>query len=795
MKFLYLFLLISFYNIPTPLFVVDDGRPQTLKGYVVDAETGDSLPGVNIYFPDLKSGTVTDRDGYYAMRDLPETEVTMQVSYIGYRSISKRVNPSTTETLNFKLYRTHAEMNEVVITGQNQARERRQTPTPITKIDRKELISSPADNLVTTLARQPGVSEITTGPGISKPVIRGLGFNRVVVVKDGIKQEGQQWGDEHGLEVDPYAVESAEILKGPASLIYGSDALAGVINLQGPAPLPQGTIGGGLTMNQQTNNGLAGLSANIAGNRDGFIWDARFSMQAAHAYKNKYDGYVFNSGFQSKAGNVTLGLNKSWGYSHLHLGAYDLRPGIIEGERDSITGNFILHYLDRYRVEKIKDADNSDFKNYKAVVPYQKVNHYKVVWDNSLIAGRGVVKATIGLQQNNRKEFEDFRNPDVYGLFLQLNTLNYHLQYKLTGESWNVSAGVNGMYQQSENMGEEYLIPDYHLFDFGVYILGSKDFGRINLTGGVRYDTRNEHGDARYNALGEDIFTAFDTRFGALSGSVGATYQITDQWYLKANVARGFRAPNIAELGSNGVHEGTQQYLIGNAQLKPELSSQGDAALGVAGDHITAEMDLFINHIDNYIYTQKLSSVNAGDSISEGVPVFRYTSGDAALAGGEFSIDIHPHPLDWLHFENTFSYVNSGLKNQPDSMKYLPQTPPARWTTELRGNVKSIGKHFGDPTLAVSYRYYFAQNHVFSAYNTETPTPGYGLLDVSLSTDIIIRDEKICTFYFTASNILNTTYQNHLSRLKYLERNNATGRMGIFDMGRNFSFKVVVPFG
>ncbi len=779
----------------------------TLQGTITDSQTKESLPGVNIYFPDLKTGTVTDINGHFSIQNLPSSKVNIQVTYIGYKSVSKYIDLSTTNTLNLELQRTETEMNEVVITGQNQARERRRTPTPVSKIDHKTLVQSPADNIVATLATKPGISAISTGPGISKPVIRGLGYNRVVVVKDGIRQEGQQWGDEHGLEVDQYAVQNAEVMKGPASLTYGSDAMAGVINLLDANPLPEGKIGGSALANYQTNNGLIGYSASLSGNKKGFIWDGRISQQAAHDYQNKYDGYVYNSGFKSLAGNLTLGLNKSWGYSHLHLSAYHLTPEIIEGERDPVTGAFVKPVLGTDGAEHTIPATPEDFKSYASGVPYQQVGHYKAVWENSVILGNSLLKATFGFQQNRRKEFADITNPNQYGLYFKLSTFNYNLLYKLPSiNDWNLSFGANGMAQDSKNEGSEFLVPAYHLFDFGGFFLASKEFGNLNLSGGLRYDTRHQEGQSLYldqnempvagitdNAIQK--FAAFNSNFSAFSGSIGATYQLSEIWYTKLNLSRGYRAPNIAEIGSNGVHEGTQHYEIGDPNLKAEHSAQVDYALGINSAHVSAELDLFANTIDNFIYTRRLTSVLGGDSITDGAQTFKYQSGNAVISGGELSVDIHPHPLDWIHFENTLSYVHSIQRNQPDSTRYLPFTPATRWTSEIKAEAKSVGDHLKNAYVSVGLRYYFAQNHVFSAYDTETPTPAYALFNVGLGADLVFHDRTVCSIYLSADNLFDKAYQSHLSRLKYTDINASTGRMGVYNMGRNISFKVIVPFG
>ncbi|HSH64415.1 MAG TPA: TonB-dependent receptor plug domain-containing protein, partial [Bacteroidia bacterium] len=270
----------------------------SLTGKITDKETGQSIPGVTIYIPDLKTGAVTNMDGVYKIDNLPQTSLFFQVSFLGYKTITEIIDLSTTTTKDFILEPSVKEMNEVVVTGLSQAGERQRTPTPIRVVPKIQLLQNASTNIIDALSKQPGISQITTGAGISKPVIRGLGYNRVVIVNDGIRQEGQQWGDEHGIEIDEFSVNRVEILKGPASLSYGSDAIAGVINMLSAPTVPDGSIIGNVLGNYQTNNGLIGYSANLAGNRSGFIWDLRYSNKMAHDYQNKYDGFVFNSGYR-----------------------------------------------------------------------------------------------------------------------------------------------------------------------------------------------------------------------------------------------------------------------------------------------------------------------------------------------------------------------------------------------------------------------------------------------------------------------------------------------------------------
>ena len=776
----------------------------TLQGKVTDKATGEGLPGVEIYFPDLKKGTTTDIDGIYTIENLPVTKALIQVSFIGYKLIAETIDLATTTTKDFMLEEAVMELNEVVVTGLSKSAEKRRTPTPITTISTAELRALNASNIIDAIASRPGIDQVTTGPGISKPVIRGLGFNRVVVVNDGIRQEGQQWGDEHGIEIDEYGVNRVEILKGPASLAFGSDAMAGVINFL-PAPtLPKGKISGSVLANYQTNAGLIGGSADLAGNINDYIWDVRYSGKESHAYQNAYDGYVFNSGFKENNLSGILGVIKSWGYSNIHFSVYDMTPGIVEGERDSASGKFIKPFaIGGEEGEAIATED--DFRSYTPQVPFQKIHHYKAVSNSSFVLGNGSLKTILGWQQNRRQEYGEILTPDEYGLYFFLNTVNYDVRYNLPElNKWNISVGANGMYQKSQNKGTEFLIPDYHLFDFGIFALARKSFEKLDVSGGLRFDTRQEKADALYlDAFGErtdhpdgDSFLQFsdiDAQFQGFSGSIGATYQFSEQVFAKLNLSKGFRTPNIAEISANGVHEGTVNYIIGVPTLKAESSWQWDFALGVNSHYITAELDLFSNKINNYIYLEKLSRSMGGDSLTDGYATYKYTSGDAHLYGGELSIDVHPAPIDWLHFENGFSWVRAVQADQPDSTRNLPFTPSPKLTSELKANVKKIGKNLVNGFFMIGVDNYFRQDHFYSAYGTETATPGYTLLNVGLGADFVSNNRTLFSLFINANNLTDVAYQNHLSRLKYEAVNNVTGRMGVYNMGRNVSVKLVVP--
>jgi iron complex outermembrane receptor protein len=637
------------------------------------------------------------------------------------------------------IFHKHLQLNAVVVTGLTGDVHLREVAAPISVIEPVDLQARASTNIIGAIAREPGVSQITTGGAISKPVIRGLGYNRIVVVNDGIRQEGQQWGDEHGIEIDGASVHSVEILKGPASLMYGSDAMAGVLIFR-PAPVaPLGTVRGSISTEYQTNNGLFDYSLNASGNQKGLVWDVRFSDKYAHAYRNSVNHWVANSGFSERAASGMIGLNRNWGYSRLKLSYYHLTPGIIEGEEEGPIG-------------------------YKPGLPFQHVYHYKAVLDNTFRIGEGRLKALLGWQQNRRQEYEE--SADEYGLCFLLNTLNYDIKYQRDAQAgWKFAVGVNGMLQSSENKGDEYLIPDYRLFDAGLFGTASKELGSWVLSGGLRADVRLLH-----SLPLEERFADFSRTFPGVSGSLGAVRSFGDNVHLRINLSRGFRAPNLSELASNGEHEGTLRYEIGNQNLKPEYSLQGDLGLDFSSKYVSGQFALFANRIDNYIF---LSKTAEGDP-----PVFTYTSGNARLFGLEAQLDIHP--IHSVHLGSTFSYVNG----KQIGGTWLPMIPAPRLVTECKYEFTHGGRLFNNAFVAIELDWNARQDHFYAVDGTETATPAYALLNLSAGTDIVIKGKKRASLYLLADNLTDAAWQSHLSRLK---------EIGIYNMGRNFTVKLLVP--
>jgi iron complex outermembrane receptor protein len=768
----------------------------SLHGNIYDAKTGKILAGAYIFLHDIKISVASDANGNYVINNIPSGKYLVEVSYVGYASIIETVDVADNTIKNFSLKESAVEQEAVTVTGVASATKTKQSPQPVSVVKKSDLLQTSSSNIIDALSKLvPGVSGLSTGQAISKPVIRGLGYNRVVTVHDGIRQEGQQWGDEHGIEIDEYSVQRVEVLKGPASLMYGSDAMAGVVHLITNVPVEKGTVKANILGTYTDNNSMYGTNANVAAHfKNGINFNLYGSYKSAADYQNKYDGKVFNSRFNERNFGGYIGINKSWGYSHLLISNFNQKIGMVEGERDAATGKFLVNA--GTLAEHI--ATNDELTSRDLFTPYQHVQHFKIATDNNIALGKGRLAVNLGYQRNQRREFGDYIAPTIPDLYFNLQTINYSVQYLFAEKNgWRSAVGINGMYQQNENKAAEVLIPEYHQFDIGTYITTKKTFDKLTLSGGLRGDTRQVTGKA-YSENGTLKFAAFDRSFGNISGSIGASYNASDALTVKLNVARGYRSPSVSELASNGAHEGTNRYEYGDNNLKTETSFQIDGGIDVNTPHVSLGLSTFYNSISNYIFYSKLESIIGGDSlVNSGAGImldaFKFRQSQASLYGFEAKLDIHPHPLDWLHFENSFSFVAGQFNHSYEGSNKLPFVPSPRLQSELRGDFKTIGKALKNVYVKFEMDNVAKQNRVFTAYNTETPTNGYTLLNIGTGTEFICKGNTLFSVNLSLNNITDVAYQNHLSRLKYTAENLVTGRTGVFNMGRNFNVKINMP--
>lgn len=800
----------------------DDVAIGTLSGTITDKADGKPIFGASVSIPDLKNGTSTNAKGEYVLNHVPKGIYLVQVSYLGYSSVTQRVDFTKTSTLNIQLQVSAIESGEVVVTGVSKATEIKRNPIPMVAVGKTYLDQrSASGNVIDEIANLPGISAVTTGPNVSKPFIHGLGYNRVVTLQDGIRQEGQQWGDEHGIEVDQNSIDRIEVIKGPASLTYGSDAIGGVVNLISPTPVSEGKILGSVQGIYGTNQGLLNGSFRLYGNQNGLVWGTIISAKEGKNYQNQHDGHVYATGFKEKDARAMVGLNKSWGYSYLNASLYDDLQDIPNGSRDSVSRQFTKQITEADLFRPI--VSPSELNTYAIPSLHQHVQLYRIYDNSNFIIGNGNLIVNLGYQFSHRREYTHPEASDIPGLNLHLSTYTYDVKYSYTfANGYETTVGVNGQYQNNTIGGATaFPIPAYHQFDIGPFAIIKKSFGKLDLSGGIRYDSRSFTGQAAYidTASGKfpelytgsnptttsnviSQFTALNKIFSGVSGSFGGSYNFSQAFLIKANIARGFRAPSIAELSANGPDPGSQIYHVGNSNFKPEFSVQEDIGAFLTLPGVSASVELFNNNIQNYIFQQQQLNPDGTPAVNPAFPlysIFTYVQSKARINGGEVSLDIHPLP--WLHFQNSLSLTygqNLGNGGKvPDSLKYLPFIPPLHTHSELRGTFSKGFSKFKNLYAFVGFDHYDAQNHFFSAYGTETYTAGYNLLSAGLGGDLVNQaGQSIVKLFIEGTNLANVNYQSNMSRLKYFDNAvTAPGvQRGIFNMGRNISFKVIVPF-
>src|SRR6202012_1716392 len=474
---------------------IDDDVVSTLSGVVIDKADGKPIPGATISVPDLRIGTVSDANGKYTINQLPKGVYLVQVSFIGYATFNQKVDFSKTTQLNIQLQASSIEAGEVVITGVSRATEIKRDPVPMAAVSKTYIDQhSASTNVIDEIANLPGISAVTTGPNVSKPFIHGLGYNRVVTAEDGIRQEGQQWGDEHGIEVDQNSIDRIEVIKGPASLSYGSDAIGGVVNLITPTPVPDGKILGNVSGIYGTNNGLINGSVRLQGHENSVVWGTQISEKAAKDYQDQHDGRVWATNFNEKDARAMVGLNKPRGYSYLPAWLFEDPQAIPDGSRDSLTRKFTKQITDSDTYRPIVPA--SELNSYGIPTLHQHVQLYRV-YDNSVIAlGKGDLLINLGWQYSHRREFTHPTAPEIPGLNLELHTYTYDFKYNFTvGDGYDISTGVNGMYQNNAlGYSPDFPIPAYHQFDIGPFAVIKKTYGKFDISAGARYDVRSFHG-------------------------------------------------------------------------------------------------------------------------------------------------------------------------------------------------------------------------------------------------------------------------------------------------------------
>jgi iron complex outermembrane recepter protein len=790
---------------------------QSLSGHITDSVTHTEIQGVSVYFPQLRLGAISDKRGNYRISPFPKGTYDGEIQMMGYGTLIKQITIKGDETVDFSMAVSYSSLRQIIITSLGNITDIQRSPMPVSNVTHEMMLENTSSTVIDGITSQPGVNETTEGPGTTKPQINGLGFDRVLTLMDGLPQEDFQWGDDHGILIDPYAVYDAEIIRGPASLQYGASAEAGVISFKSAPFAENGTVQGSMLSEYQTNNGYIGNSIHIGRNQKGFVWNLTASNEQAHAYSNPKDGYVWGTAWQQENGRFCLGLNRSWGYSRFTISALHRRIQVPDGNRDSTTGRFMFDFPQNGQLYPTK----RDFLSYNANIASDKIlDEYQAWFQNSINAGKGKIGIDIGFTQSIHHDIDTgiIGEGNFY-----INNIPYSIKYQLAGEhsGLKLTTGINGTYENENNYPEspapyiaDYEIPNYRKLEIGSYGILEMDLKSITLSGGFRYDITNFVGQQMYLAHSGTPqqaivppstpdavlqFSGFNNTYSGWSGSLGVSCNLHGNNYIKVNLSKSFRAPAINELASNGLNIGSNAIQIGDIKLKAEEGYQVDLAYGLNGRDIGFELDGFYNHINNFIFADRT------DSISQGYPVYQYVSSNTvSITGVSGYFNIHPAETKWLEINNGLTYIYSYLPNATDSTNHLPWIAAPHLTTEIKFKIDDrLNSILKGTYIKFGQTKYWEQNNVYSSLYTELPSAAYMLINAGFGTNFVNpRTGKIiCSFYLNCTNLTNIAYADHLNLAQYFLSHNGQivtvtqQSQGIFNMGRNFGFKVLFPFG
>jgi iron complex outermembrane receptor protein len=776
-----------------PLFA----QNYTIEGMVYD-ELGLPLVGCHVYYNQLC--VVTNHDGKFVVDHISSNTLRLTFSFIGYMKMDSTFHILKNEPIKIRLLPDSRLLNEIAV-------ETSAISTQKTK--KNEVLNSMfiANNLnstlVNTLERLPGVNSMDIGANASKPVIRGMGFNRVVVSENGVKQEGQQWGADHGLEIDPFTVETVEIVKGASGIELGSDAIGGYIDITNNNTPEKNSFSGEASVLTKTVNYTYGGSFYLQGRGDKNFFKFRtsildfadYSVPTDHiVYLTRYIP-VYNNRLKNTAGNeldffFQGGHIDSTFKSMITLSNVYQKSGFFPGSHG-------IPDLDRV-------LDDGDYRNID--FPYQGAKHLKLLSHTKYFLQNGNVVFDVGYQDNVRQEWSEFHthypnqsapeeNENMeFDFHLKTYSANGRLTLKLN-DIHKVSLGTQSQWKSNKVDGYNFLLPNYNAFNLGFFLRDEiKVKSRLTLNAGLRYD----YGSVETQAYFDDILYSYfisngyeqstansyaqrsidlDKNYHDISWVLGLIYKLNNATIFRMNAGKAFRVPTAVELGSNGIHHGSFRHEKGDGDLHSEKGYYLDGNIEWHTADMGFEFSPYIYYFSNYLY---LNPSVEWSLLPHAGQIYQYAQTEALLNGVEFRI--YKNWFSRFGSSFTFEYIYNQQLSSDVSERYpLPYTPPANGFLEL--DYVFNKKHYrqSDFKAFINTRFAFKQNRV--AQN-EDPTDGYIILGAGVSGHVNLFDRQVFTS-LKGSNLFNTKYFNHLSYYRSIE---------IPELGRNIQLLIKVPF-
>ncbi|TKG90747.1 TonB-dependent receptor [Puteibacter caeruleilacunae] len=714
-----------------------------ITGRIVDKVSHEALPSANVYIPEQHKGTLTDENGMYSLMNLPSGKVKVQFSFVGYKTIIKTifVNGHDTE-LNVEMEPSILQAEEVVVSGGTYSSQH-ENSIKIELMSAKKVESYGSPSFIESLTALPGVDMISKGAGVAKPVIRGLSMTNILLVNNGVKMENFQFSENHPYIVDEFGSDGVEVIKGPASLLYGSDAVGGVINVIKEKPAPTGKVRGDYNMQYHSNTrGVVG-NVGVKGSSESVFWGVRGGLKSHADFKDGNGDYVPNTRFNENSFKANFGIKKENGVFRFYYDYNRPKLGMCVGPAISLV------------TDHGRDND----------VWYQDLTNHIVATRNTLFLNKYKVDVNASYQMNNRRLQTDDSKPAKEMVDMDMNTFSYEVKtYFPSGLGSEYILGIQGANKTNRNNeAPEHVLPDADVNDFSAFgLIQHTFFEDLKTQVGVRYDFRN------ISTEGDEHMAAVDSDYDNLSASLGATYHVGLHVLLRTNVATAYRTPNIAELTQDGMHG--ERFERGNSDLKSQRSYEGDLSAHYHSKHVMVDVSGFYNRINDYIYMAPT------DETSEhGDRIYEYQQTNSKLYGGELVVDVLP--VSWLNLNASYAYL-IGKRTDGSYLPFIPQNK-LRFEMKIQGSDLNFLKN---PYFKLGGLNAAKQDNP-SAFETETDS--YVVINAGIGGEIKLKNEVI-TLSVQANNLFNETYTDHLSTLK---------EVGYHNMGRNISVNLKIPFG
>lgn len=746
-----------------------------LSGHVEDADTKETLTGATVKLLELNLQIVTDSRGDFVFFNLCEGTYTLRVTHVNCDSVTQTVQLNKDRHLDIFMPHARNTLEEVVVAGK--------IGTPNTgfkqELSGRKLEETKGLSISDALSRINGVTLLQTGSTIAKPVIHGLHGNRIVTINNGVRHEGQQWGNEHAPEIDAFIADKLTVIKGVDELRYGSDAIGGVVMVQPKAlrhhPGSQAVVNTGYFTNNRQYVASAIFEQQLK-------QVPSFTYRLQGTYKRGANATTPDYRLNNTAGeewnfSATAGWRKEKFNTELFYSQFNNKLGIFTGAH---IGNLtdLQTAIEQDRPDPVFTGENT----YKIGRPYQDITHHILKSKSQLTLNGHKLNLQVAGQFNNRKEFDIVRSSSTKGpqLNLSISTISEDLSWDHRPKNgFNGTVGLNASQQDNAYAGR-YFIPNYQAYSYGAYAIEKWSRHDLELQGGLRYDYKIINTNRMLSGGASFDENSFD--FSTLAGSFNIGYRFHPNWKINLSNTLSSRAPQVNELLSNGIHHGTATYEEGNIGLKTEKSWNLSSTLSYQHPEqlISAELSVYRNSITDFIYRQPVPGEPVL-TIAGAFPLIRYMQTDATLTGLDANVSVKPaEKIEWNSQVSLLRAKNKKIKD------WLILMPSDRISTELVYKFADLQK--------VSNIYMSAEaQHVFRQVRTPDESvakqdykdapDAYTLLHLNASAKFLINKQPV-VFSVGVRNLLDTAYRDYLNSMRYFTD----------EMGRNISFRISIPF-